>query len=384
MKTKTPKYRRQINKSGNIGFVELDGKRHYLGKYDSPESKQRYRQIISEWMGGNHDYAAEKQITVVELVAGFWRHAQKYYRKSDGTPTSEIHCMRQALKPLKELYGYLPVHEFGPIKLKAVRQQMIDNGWARTNINKMTGRIKFIFRWATENELISPEIFQALNAVTGLKRGRCDARETDPVRPVPSKDIKAIESFVSPQIRALIQLQLYTAARAGELLKMRPIDLDMTGDVWSFQLEKHKTEYRGLKRIIYIGPRGQEIIRPFLKGRPINQYLFSPREAEVHRHSQTEIHRRPDQKKNLKKTSRIIRDCYSVDSYRRAIHRACVKTNIPVWTPHRLRHTSATDIREDYGLEAAQVFLGHASCDITQVYAEANQQKAIQIAQRIG
>jgi integrase len=248
----------------------------------------------------------------------------------------------------------------------------------------MTGRIKFAFRWPTENELIGPEIVQALNAVAGLKRGRCDARETDPIRPVDPKDINAIEPFVTPHIWAIIQLQLHTAARAGELLKMRPIDLNMTGEVWSFKLDEHKTSHHGFGRIIYIGPKGQDIIRPFLNNRPVDQYLFSLRESELYRHSQAGIHRRPDQLKNLKKTTRIIRDYYSVDSYRRAIQRACVNANIPAWAPHRLRHTTATNIREDYGLEAAQVYLGHASCDVTQVYAEADQQKAIQIAKKIG
>jgi hypothetical protein len=136
MKTQTPKYRRQRNVKGDLGFVELEGKRHYLGKYDSPVSKQKYRQLVAEWMLGSHNPSSKKEITVMQLVAGFWRHAQQYYRNQNGEPTSEISCMRQALKPLKELYGYLPVQEFGPLKLKTVRQWMIDAGWARSNITR--------------------------------------------------------------------------------------------------------------------------------------------------------------------------------------------------------------------------------------------------------
>ncbi len=40
------------------------------------------------------------------------------------------------------------------------------------------------------------------------------------------------------------------------------------------------------------------------------------------------------------------------------------------WAPNRLRHARATEIRRTYGLEAAQVILGHAKADVTQVYAE--------------
>ena len=40
------------------------------------------------------------------------------------------------------------------------------------------------------------------------------------------------------------------------------------------------------------------------------------------------------------------------------------------WAPNRLRHTRATEVRKQFGLEAAQVILGHAKADVTQVYAE--------------
>ena len=79
------------------------------------------------------------EIIVIELIDRFWIHGNKHYRKSDGTPTSEIHNYQAALKLLKKLYGQLPVKEFSPLKLKAVRQQMIDMGWSRKNINIQTG-----------------------------------------------------------------------------------------------------------------------------------------------------------------------------------------------------------------------------------------------------
>jgi site-specific recombinase XerC len=41
-------------------------------------------------------------------------------------------------------------------------------------------------------------------------------------------------------------------------------------------------------------------------------------------------------------------------------------------------------IRKRYGLEAAQVILGHASADVTQVYAERDLQKAVEIMREVG
>jgi integrase len=40
------------------------------------------------------------------------------------------------------------------------------------------------------------------------------------------------------------------------------------------------------------------------------------------------------------------------------------------WSPLQLRHTAATIVRSRFGLEAAQVVLGHAKADVPQLYAE--------------
>src|SRR5205085_2200553 len=54
------------------------------------------------------------------------------------------------------------------------------------------------------------------------------------------------------------------------------------------------------------------------------------------------------------------------------------------WHPNQLRHSFATRVRKQHGLEAAQVLLGHARADVTQVYAERNEQLAVSIATQVG
>jgi integrase len=89
-----------------------------------------------------------------------------------------------------------------------------------------------------------------------------------------------------------------------------------------------------------------------------------------------------------------------VSSYRRAIHRACAlafpaSDNLPdeqrrawrkahQWHPNRLRHSAATIIRQRFGLEAAQVALGHASANVTQVYAERDNGLAAKVMAEVG
>jgi hypothetical protein len=59
-------------------------------------------------------------------------------------------------------------------------------------------------------------------------------------------------------------------------------------------------------------------------------------------------------------------------------------TPIPGWTANRLRHARATAVRARHGLEAAQVVLGHARADATQLYAERNLSLAVKVAAEDG
>jgi integrase len=154
------------------------------------------------------------------------------------TVTAEVATIRQ---PVRELYGSQAAVQFGPRCLKAVRAMMIQRGWSRTHINRQIHRIRAMFRWATSKELIPPHVLEALRSVDSLKKGRTEARETDPVQHVPQSQLQAIWSHVSRQVGALIQLMLLSGARAGELVRLRPIDIDMSGDIWTVRLGQHNT-----------------------------------------------------------------------------------------------------------------------------------------------
>jgi hypothetical protein len=93
-------------------------------------------------------------------------------------------------------------------------------------------------------------------------------------------------------------------------------------------------------------------------------------------------------------------DRYDTASYRRALYRACAKAypapdDLPEaeqrrwrkehqWHPNQVRHTAATEIRRQYGLEAAQVTLGHSSAVVSQIYAERDLAKAASIMSEVG
>jgi integrase len=83
-----------------------------------------------------------------------------------------------------------------------------------------------------------------------------------------------------------------------------------------------------------------------------------------------------------------------VASYRRAIKYAVIRANkdralteLPLLAerhPHQLRHTCATLIRKECGIEIARIILGHSSLDVTQIYAEADMRAAMSVMSKLG
>jgi integrase len=169
----------------------------------------------------------------------------------------------------------------------------------------------------------------------------------------------------------MIQIQRLTGCRPGEVCAIRPGDIDRTNDVWRYLPGSHKMEHKNRHRVVLIGPKAQAILKPYLL-RAADEFCFHRKNGKA----------------------------YERDHYGKAIKRGCDKA-YPApegtegdelkawrkeyrWAPNRLRHSAATSIREGFGLEAAQTVLGHASADVTQIYAERDIERAAEVMGKIG
>jgi integrase len=229
-----------------------------------------------------------------------------------------------------------------------------------------------------------------LAAVAALEKGRGDAREKPPVGPVPDDHVEAVLARVNPVVGAMIRLQRLTGMRPQEVVFLRPGDVDRSDPgCWVYRPGSHKTEHHGRERVVFIGPRAQEILRPWLD-RDVDAYCFVPAEATAARNARARAKRKspmtPSQaaRKPKPDPKRAPGKRYTKDSYRVAVQRACDLAGAPRWAPNQLRHSAASEVRKRYGLEASQVVLGHSELGVTQVYAERDLAKARAVMAEFG
>lgn len=152
-----------FHKASGQARVRINGRDIYLGTYDSPESHERYDDLIKEWRIQNCS-ADRYTLTIDELSLMYLKHAQMHYRKN-GRETSEVHCVRSTLRVLVAVAGTTRAREFGPRLLKLVREKMIADGLCRRTINANVSRIRRIFRWAVAEEFVPATVLTSLEAV---------------------------------------------------------------------------------------------------------------------------------------------------------------------------------------------------------------------------
>lgn len=385
-----PKYRKHASGQAR---VTINGRDYLLGPHGTRASKLEYDRVIAEYLASGRSGSfglSQGSRTLAMVMVDYLAYAKSYY----GTePSSEWHRIKYALTPLKKLYASLPAADFASGHFKAVRQQLLDQDLCRNTINSRMKRIVRMMKWAASEGIVPASVFETLRLIPGLRRGRTTARETDAVKPVEVSDVELTLTHLPPLVADMVRLQLLTGCRPGEVCKLTPSMIDRSGKVWVARPDDHKTAHHGHKRAIFLGPKAQAILAPYIEREP-GECIFRPIDCVSQRRKADHAKRvtplscgnRPG-KTNRRKTSgrtRVAGESYSVPAYGRAITRAAQKAGVQHWAPNQLRHSRATEIRKKFGLEAAQVVLGHASADITQTYAERNESLAIEVALKTG
>jgi integrase len=128
---------------------------------------------------------------------------------------------------------------------------------------------------------------------------------------------------------AVLELQRHSGMRPGEVLELRPEDLDRTREPWRYEPSSGgKNLHREKPRRAWIGPKGRAVLTPFLTVADVGQPVFRLRR------------RRAGKAKGLL--------AVRIETLRAAISRGCELAGVGVWTPNQLRHAKATEVQRRY------------------------------------
>ncbi len=166
---------------------------------------------------------------------------------------------------------------------------------------------------------------------------------------------------------------------------MTAAEIDRTDPtLWVFKPGHHKTEHHGHGRTVFLGPNAIEIVRRYLLKAGDGEKLFPiTRDALRRAIDRGCLRAFPHPARVFRQSSEPkSRDQSQIKTEQKAELKAW--HNAHEWHPNQLRHASGPRCRAKFGLEGAQVLLGHTRADVTQTYAERDMAKAREVARKIG
>ncbi len=106
-----------------------------------------------------------------------------------------------------------------------------ENGWSLTYIKDHLIRVRIIYKWAVAEEIVSVDAYQRLKTIE-IRNGR----RTEALGPVPDELVERTLPLLRPRIADMVKLQRLTGMRPGELVIMRPQDIDRSthDGVWVY------------------------------------------------------------------------------------------------------------------------------------------------------
>lgn len=394
--TRLPPTEMKLDKATGRAYIRWRGTKRYFGKWGSMVAARAFSKWLATTVAAPEQESSASKMSIVQCVHHYLFHAQAHYSQN-GITTGEFNNVRYTMDYLVQFASGERDYadNFGPLRLKDFQTYLAElldeNGnrkLARTTINAIINRTRRLFRWCVSQEFILPTHVYAMRTVEPLSKGRTTAREKPKVTPVLIEHVLATLPHTSPTISVMVRTQLLCGMRPQDVCRMTTGAIDRSHDIWVYEPSDHKTAHLDQTLMKAIPPAAQELLRPLLRLKP-HDPLFAPADSLIYWRSLV-------RKTTTRPKRPPVRRPYSTGSYGRAVKYAIDHANevemkkpeedrklIPHWTPNQLRHAIATQLRASAGIEAAQLFLGHASANTTLIYAEQSRQKLMEIARQL-
>ncbi len=353
--------------------VRVRGKDIALGQWGSAEANAAYRRLVAELsVDGGPAVVTGDVLTVAQLVA---RHQEAEHERSP----KEQAQFAYACAPLVALYGPEPATAIDAAALEAVRDAMASGlwmtelekareqtrgrkvGWCRNVCNRRLTRIKTLWRWAERKKLVPAGAHANLKTVPGLGKGSRKVRHTADRAAADLETARKVARHAPPVVAAMLELQALVGMRSCEVRVMRSVDVDRSGDVWTYRPTADKSAWREHQapRTVPLGPECQRILGFWLRPDEPEAYLFSP------------------------KGGRSSRACYSDTGYAQAVRRAAAAAGVRL-QPYGTRHGAKRRITREHGADAARAVLGQKHISTTELYGGIDVDHAKEVARKIG
>jgi len=324
-----------IHKTRNLAFVRLGGRMIYLGRAHSPESHERYHEVLAAHYAGKPPITAKPRrkpsaFTVAEL-------AERWYlseRERRGQRHQAVYEAAYAARELNHTHATATVAEFGPRAFKAIRDRMVRDGRSRQWVNRMMNAIRRCFRWGVGEELVPGDRLEALAAVDGLRHGA--APEAPPRRAADPEAVEAVVRWLEADgqtgAAALVRFLRATGCRPGEACRARWCEFTLGGEMPHYRPATHKTARHGIERLV---PLNADAIASLGGG-----MRLAGGDAFVFTHTRSKP--------------------FTPNALLLAVRRGVAATGCVDWSPYGLRHLAATTALARTGSEAAAAaLLGH-------------------------
>lgn len=282
---------------------------------------------------------------------------------------------------------------------------------SRDTIRRCVNVVRQCFQWGVVGGVVDQNHAASFLLVESPAKGK--VKEGRKLASVDKTTSEKILQFLSPPLRAAVKLLWLTTARPSEILGLKGEDTsDLTEDnqhhrirrtgcvllrggakldleqenVWAAVLDEHKTAGKGFERVIFFGPKAQEILRPIVGA---EGYLFKPSEGRAFQlaeqaRKQTTTGKGSKKPKKGDSAKRKPGEFYSWSALLSAVKKGCVKAKIPPYSPYQIRHTASAAVMDSHGREAASVYMGHKPSGITANYTGNNLRLAAKVAREVG
>ena len=350
-----PQYTKKLNAKGvEYAYTRVNKKHISLGRYGTEESMRRFERIVDDWrvmQRASTCHTSDVFLTVGELAERYLIFEEARVAEGKVNPR-QIYAVKYAVLALIRDHAQLPTHRFGPKSLTEIQERLSltacvskrgdhanGNTLSRTEVNRRINHIRHIFKWGIREELVRPEILDALKVVPGLRSGEArDNPKRQPADPVVvDQTIEELHKTGNHGMAWAIVLLRWTGCRPDEACSLRVDDVVLNLESPMLKIRNHKTrKITGEDRVVPLNPMAVAALKQALG---------------------TSASLSPDQHVFLSTKGRP----FTPSGLLQAVKKATRRAGLPHWFPYQLRHLTATEVIANTGSEtAAAALLGHS------------------------